>query len=263
MEKKFEKRIISFVDILGFGAKVIKNADNPVILNKIVSDVSKLKSTLESKAKDNRGYKLKSQAFTDCIVREREYFPGVLRSEMLSLINGQILMIYHGVLLRGAITHGSHYMDEESGIMVSPAMVQAYKLENKAVHPRIVVDNLTIAQHFKFNEWRLPYEPEDEDARAHFELLRQDPSDESLYLDYLTNAYSLMDFEVGHYLEFLDIHKKLIEKGFQENQGEGRDESKVRAKYDWLMRYHNMVIRECLERFPEDTKPSFSGMLIS
>lgn len=63
---------------------------------------------------------------------------------MRTLIKLQTKLITQGILVRGAISFGELFSDDTHNIVVGPGLINAYRLEAKAIYPRIIIDRKII-----------------------------------------------------------------------------------------------------------------------
>jgi len=124
-------------------------------------------------------------------------------------------------------------------LLYGPALVEAYRLENRsAVFPRIVVDP-HILEEVRVNKFiRHP----DHDGTMELEhindLLKQDQNG-ILFVDYLRTIKEECR-ETADYLNFLHVHRGLILNGLARY----RMEDKIYQKYLWLKEYHKNTVKQ-------------------
>jgi len=191
---------------------------------------------------------VRTSSFSDLVIRatflyqvtlaklaEQLYF----ESTMLAAMQCELTAKY-GVLLRGGISFGDLYMDQE--VVFGPALVDAYLLAEKvAKFPRIVVDP-RIMKVIK------------ESARNYDELnelwsIRID--DGGVFaIDYLQAAYSADSESLSRSYGFKSFdqmmanHSRTITSQLERIH---EDDDKVRQKIIWLARYHNIVVTDLKE----------------
>lgn len=145
-----EPRIVGFTDILGFG-EIVQEYEKDQSLNTL----EKLHSALNNAItyginsivnstqfhKDLFDYKL----FSDCLCLSIPYYENdedfayefAFISQVLKFY--QIFMLHEKFFIRGSISYGNYYSDEN--MIFSDALVKAYLLESKkADKPRIIID---------------------------------------------------------------------------------------------------------------------------
>lgn len=144
------KAIVIHSDILGF-KQIIRNAENDEndeTLNKIKLalqesfNILKMFSAIEEPTSMKISYKL----FSDNLYASFSYKEGDLQSFSDAIITAVIFaksyfanMLSHNIAVRGGISFGNDYNDET--MIFSIGLVKAYTLEEKAIYPRIVIDN--------------------------------------------------------------------------------------------------------------------------
>ena len=141
-----------------------------------------------------------------------------------------------GFFLRGAITVGQHYQDED--IAYGDALLEAVGLDESGGPPRLIIGPSVeplLSEHISwyYGDWT-PY---------HNQLL-EDPTDDRLFVNYLRVAYeNLPDGPVDHQL--LAAHCKRVRRGLRAYESD----SSVLPKYRWSATYHNYVSRAFAERY--------------
>ncbi|MES2764469.1 MAG: hypothetical protein V4642_01265 [Bacteroidota bacterium] len=156
-----ELRFVAFIDILGF-KKIISDYDQNEystalkILKKALEEaISKSVQRIEEPNTPgiwgvNPYYKnfkalIEYRMFSDCFCISLPYFNNPkdfavqFGSLSLTIRIFQLLLLQKGILVRGGISFGSYYSDEN--MLFSGALVKAYNLESKhANFPRIIID---------------------------------------------------------------------------------------------------------------------------
>ena len=150
----------------------------------------------------------------------------------------QATLAAHGFLLRGAITEGRHYQDEN--IVLGEAFLDAVDLDQSGSAPRLVVGP-------PLELWILAQiETYADGVAPHYDYLLEDMNDQVLFINYLAIAYEVFPDEPID-LQFLETHKNTVLSGLRENEFN----QSVREKYEWLARYHNFVCRDFAGRYAE------------
>jgi len=165
----YEKRVIAFIDLLGFGALVEKSASDPELPKKILSALISLQpKNIEEEAYASIDYEmcppeevaevsemlevmthnLKSMYpvtityFSDSLVLSAKSDDAIASQMILDLLAKLTIKLWaeHSLLLRGGITEGD-LLHLENGPLFGPAMNRAYYLESKvAKYPRVLID---------------------------------------------------------------------------------------------------------------------------
>jgi len=175
------------------------------------------------------------KVFTDNIVLGFPFWSGDGEAEfgaiMLNVAQYQYEMAKAGFFVRGAITIGDLFMDENTAF--GPAIINAYQLEQgKARDPRIILSKEVkklLLRHLRY--YSDPFDS------PHNRCVSEDV-DGLLFVNYLNEA-NFGEYE-GEEMDWegLEKHKKHIEqslKGFHNNPH-------VWSKYFWLAKYHNWFV---------------------
>jgi hypothetical protein len=164
--------------------------------------------------------------------------------ELIDLLHIQIACIQHGILVRGATTIGQMHLGLQfEGPIFGPALVEAYEMEDKeVVYPRIVIMDEALDQHRHDRSlWNHGHTYEMESPHVE-KLLKRDGAGPH-YIDYLRASFDEFDDPNIDWPNFLNQHKKLIERELAESPP-----PPVRRKLRWLKNHHNEVVNEALER---------------
>lgn len=140
MKIEYKKRLVAFIDVLGF-----KN----LVFSTDLVPIEKYYGFLLSKFADGAiKRKLDYLLISDSIVifcddtQENLFtlikFAGILQSGLLS----------EGIIVRGAISRGDLFVDKDSNIIVGPGLVNSFSLEAAAKYPRIIIDRRVVEQHY-------------------------------------------------------------------------------------------------------------------
>ncbi|EEY89244.1 hypothetical protein HMPREF0017_02216 [Acinetobacter lwoffii SH145] len=218
----YEKRIVAFIDILGFKS-LIEETQQPDCAAKKINNIKQAFDLIYKMLAEHYDVEqikqVKYSTFSDCIVFS---FPArqtnSLFFALLPLIWLQAELVWkHDILLRGVMTIGEIYHDDK--IVFGPAMVEAYELETKkAIYPRIILDpkikteyTLWLDEVKKIGNADQIYDLENE-QRYTFKsdgLLTED-DDGYYYVDYLDKISGEMD-EPENYQDFINHVEKLIQ----------------------------------------------------
>ena len=188
------------------------------------------------------------KVFTDnIVVAYRRHDPladdgeGELGTMLLLFAYVQASLASDGFLLRGAITEGEHYQDDN--IVYGKAFLDAVKLDQSGGAPRLVIGPAVedmVSKHLK------SYAPGE--APHHHALLR-DPDDGKWFINYLLAAYEHSPHELIDH-DLLDKHASQVTKGLQEHEAG----TPVGDKFEWVAAYHNYVCNHIasMYRAPDD-----------
>lgn len=149
----YQERAVFFLDILGFGEKVEKAADDSVLMKKISDSLSLIASLPNAQNSTSTGFLislLKGKSLPEADVQVLTFSDSLVISvsceqpeavaTLLTVVQRvQYELLKVGLLSRGGGDIGS-LTHKPNGIMFGPAFNSAYDLENKlAKNPRILV----------------------------------------------------------------------------------------------------------------------------
>lgn len=150
-EPEMRPHIVAFLDILGFKERI-----NNFLNHKDQQILSILKSALDDSKKrvidpfenyfNNSAIKINIKQFSDCISISIPYYENedIFYAKFILLINMlrmyQTLLFNKNIYIRGAISSGKHYEDEN--MIFSEGLIKSHLIESKkAIYPRILIDD--------------------------------------------------------------------------------------------------------------------------
>jgi hypothetical protein len=221
----------AFLDVLGFSERIkdsFKEKKGNRLLRTFHTILSKRIKALKADTSDSLLY---FKSFTDNIIFAHPRFSDDMESEfgfiLLALSEYQFDMAQHGFFIRGGLSVGDLFVDENS--VYGPALLEAYHLESKvAVNPAVVLSDDVmglVLSHLKF--YHGDFAPQNRAVLVN--------SDGRFFINYL--AECIVD---GHDSEevawsALRTHKKHVEAALKEYQ----QVPAIFAKFAWLASYHN------------------------
>lgn len=139
-----------------------------------------------------------------------------------------------GIFVRGGVSRG--YCVKGEGVLLSDALVKAYKLEGKATYPVIAVSDEL------YEYWKgLPFYDEEE-AALYTTVGTRENGAKFRFIDYINVTLGILQGESRGMseVEFLTRHKAaIINEIHNVRFSDNDDKEKVFNKYEWLKRYHN------------------------
>jgi hypothetical protein len=146
----YKQSVVVFLDILGFSEMVDEAKDDDskigsihtaLLTTKVLAGIWRDKGI----GAGTESYPVKCDMFSDTVVMSCSVVaPGALFYVVESIANAQNLLIHQKCFVRGAITVGKHY--QEDNLVFGPTLIHAYKMEqNLATWPRVVVDPLAFS----------------------------------------------------------------------------------------------------------------------
>lgn len=231
--------MFSFIDILGF-ANEVKSISSEEDMKKIKQKISDFVSNFAANTDLNPEFEDSDavlagnvfvRSFSDSILRAKKLSANKtkdINAEFQSIIRATNWCIQAGYPVRGGIAIGPHFEgyseipgDQFVPIMISPALIDAHKLEaTVAKYPRIVVSEKVI-EHL------------DDENHGFLYWHRGIAS-----LDYLWFEFSEND---DCDCDIITQHANLILGGL------GSGSRHIEKKYRWLKRYHNQTIERIVQ----------------
>lgn len=252
---KYEKRIIAFIDILGFSELIKDSEKNPETLEKIYEVINYFKNWEKPESWNLRTIEIEEDAqkkglanfdlsnkstctcFSDSIIVSIKISDGDINAILSTLIANisyiGSYIIQKGILFRGAITIGN-IIHQDNGIILGQGFIDAYNLESKlATFPRIVVSDKLI------KELNYPLEAKRNRYPYHQYLTRDK--------DGCIGFNQLKYFEVVQ--SWTEMKEEILKNALEKTRKviiEGLDYSfelpSVHSKYQWLKNEYNSLI---------------------
>ena len=241
--------IVCYADILGFRAlieRAYESGKEEEFLRQVKHSIAAAHEALRQAAKLGRDFPavFDIKFFTDNIVvayplrdQRSNFGEPELGTLLMLFAQVQASLAWDGFFLRGAITSGDHYQDDD--IAYSKALLEAVELDKSGGPPRIVIGlsvEPLIATQLSFYG-NIGWAP-------HYEELLEDPVDGRLFVNYLQVAFDY--FPEGPIIhELLAAHRENVSSGLRASESDLR----VRKKYEWMAAYHNYVCLTFADRY--------------
>ena len=126
--------VVAFIDVLGFASFVEQDASSltPQHLDNFLACLQAVRASTPVEHLDVR-------AFSDSIIISTGLSSVEVTELLVAAVALQRIFIQRGVLVRGAVAFGKHYLDKD--LIYSEALVRAYRRErDMARFPRILID---------------------------------------------------------------------------------------------------------------------------
>lgn len=140
MKIRYSESIVLFIDVLGF-SNLVYSKDKTKIENYFSYIQAEFNAYLVKR-------KFKYLIISDSIVVSTKKSKENLSELIFITSKIQYQLFLKGILIRGAISFGKLYINNDSNIIVGPGLINAYKLENNAQYPRIIIDRQIIPEFF-------------------------------------------------------------------------------------------------------------------
>lgn len=245
---------VCYADVLGYSQlskKAIISGNGEAFLKKLRNALSNAYERIKDPLKDVsfmkkldyvRPYSIK--IFTDNIVivyplskPYDDYVEGAFEHTLSIFSEFQAGLAMEGFFLRGGIAYGELYTDDD--IVFGEALLDATEQDKSGGAPRISLTPSVLQMVKKYFEFYTNIK-----GAPHYEHLLKD-ADGTIFLDYLREAFCAFP-DGGIFFDLIEGHQKNIIKGLEDYKANPG----VRAKYEWLARYHNFVCREFANAHP-------------
>ncbi len=238
---KYERRLVAFIDILGWKEAVKNSITQPEKTQRLGLALNHMRNNrrLAQWKQDNGGpdgWPGDEQVtfFSDCIaISTTADLPG--KSQLITSLGFlSACFLSHGFLLRGGVTVGDLY--HRDSILFGPGFLKAYELESlRAIYPRIILDPELA------NIWGQGDLYKDGREIGYAKTWRLS-NDGFRFFDFLQPLGGVPD--VVNSPSLMENSLLLLRPLVMENLGIHKSNARVRSKYVWLANYFNDVCRE-------------------
>jgi hypothetical protein len=208
--RTYDERLVAFIDILGMTA-LVRDSD----AEEILTIMGKIQKCVEVEcepliASDQLNFLQLGDGFI--FVAELDCINEVCK--ILSTVQWQVL-VYSQMLLRGALTAGKVIMSDDSKIIIGPAFIDAFSLENEnAIFPRIIyaneIENYILKKSIDFK-----YIVEDNDKLKYLDFISYICDSEKLAkktLDHLLTTQGIKDWLSKEYSKLIIENRVVAQK---------------------------------------------------
>jgi len=261
IKKRTSSGISIFIDLLGFGRKIL-DATSYKDISKLADSLDIVRDAFDYKKKgapsstEEKRYALSDSVITFIPLKSEamKYTNSfdVLLNEITTLAYDQMICIEHGIFIRGGVSYGWFYEDGDN--FISDALTQAAALEKEIWAPVIGISDHTINYFKEHNARNFYSEDSDPLNRKTFLKMRRNMKT-FYYLNYLKIAIEAVSPKVNEEFrallrsddqnkineaywhaqaEALLLHKQQILKAVKKIK-----DKEIRKKYQWLVNYHN------------------------
>jgi hypothetical protein len=281
---KVSLSMVGFFDILGFSNQV-ESVQSKEELLKIAGTVESIRKHFEFRAKDKHIRELHNilgkqvLAFSDCVITavsvqtefvSEEGIFDTFGAQIVDMAYSQVECIWDGYFLRGGVDIGYWYY--EKGLLVSPALVAAYKEErDRAIYPVISISQ-RLYKLLRDEPGRKFYSKDADPFTDEFSSFRHPNGGIVHFINYLRIAAKSVDWQYDRatYEAYMaaprgsDERDKIMGEGYYRNlvgffqrhkalvvSAHKAADEKVKVKYQFLADYHNKELRRFLPRQPE------------
>ncbi|HEV8079643.1 MAG TPA: hypothetical protein VGP43_02950 [Chitinophagaceae bacterium] len=235
----YEESIIAYIDILGFKKYIEETSlkENQNELYRILFKFKDLANAHPLKRADRHSTHFSDLIIITCPITKTSIIDLIndLTELTHSFIDSKLLL--RGIIIKGKILH-------QNGIIFGPGLIDAYLLEkDKVKFPRIIVDKELVTQFKLETETDSKYY----DYTEKNSLLIVDPLDYEYFINYYPHYINLGKKSTTKKKGlFDDSFLDLIFAGLKD------EDSKVKAKYQWMADWHNSYLTEFIKKKEND-----------
>jgi hypothetical protein len=139
---KYDPSLISYLDVLGMKDLLVQAGEDASVIAEVLERFRRF-SVHEDYQKELWGSQFVN--FSDLALRilpiltdaNLKHRLGCFFQEVMDLCLMQANLVNRGVLVRGALTIG--FICHEGGLTFGPGLAEAYRLEQQAIYPRIII----------------------------------------------------------------------------------------------------------------------------
>ena len=219
----YEKRLVLFMDILGFKQITEEAVCEPEIIDRVKSAIKMMTTNFnESAHQSSRVVTHFSDSVVVSIKVDEEAGVFWLIADLAHIV---LNMTLRGFLIRGGIAVGDLVHNED--VIMGPAMNEAYRLESQiALNPRVILSEevLKLSKRYRKNG----HSPEEEENYVKG-FLKKD-NDGHYFMDFLSMdaVMTAAGAEIEEYIPYLNTVAQLL------TQNQNHTNASVREKYEWL-----------------------------
>lgn len=246
----YKESYVAFLDVLGFKDMVMKQNDDKLVtyFNEVNSVINELKRI---DMKMGIGYIVISDSIILTVekVSNPEKNIKILRQICIAVSKIQKRLALNDIWIRGAISSGKTYFDQNNNQIVGPAYIDSYLLENElAIYPRVILDN-RIFNDLGFNN--------SDDFIKHINICENNEEKYVALYDWNKNT-SITNRTINQdllffidYLENVVVNRCEFEKICKNIKNNIYSNTKISSKFRWVSNYlYTIALREEYSMMP-------------
>jgi hypothetical protein len=281
-QSKIRVAMVGFLDLLGFSSRV-ESIETEEDFEKVAASIVTIQRYFEHRSGDTHVREVhrimgkRVLAFSDCVVTavsaetsmvESQGLFDVFGSEIWDIAHSQSSCVMDGHFLRGGVDFGTWYQKRD--LLVSPAMVGAYKLErDRACYPVIGISK-SLYRLLRDHPGRRFYSKDWDPFPDEFRAFKHPKSGKKIrFINYLGLIASSLDWQHDRatYEAYMAAPRDSEERGRIMDQGytasliayfqrhkemveaaHGAAPASAKDKYVFLAKYHNETVMEFLPK---------------
>jgi|ERR1035437_412567 hypothetical protein len=255
----YDKRIVVFIDILGFKDAIEKSNTDEKEFERINETLKKLKIKFEERFLDKEALKHSIEMYdvntdnqiiqvSDSLIYSVPIIePGGFYLFLSKCFYAMQIILEGGFLCRGVITIGN--LKHDGSLIFGDAFIRAYCEENKG-GPPIIKFNEELLQEVK--KYPRKFSSEEDELKFIIEECKQkaQPNSNEYYIDYFTDN----DDSIKGRPEMGDQYYETLRTKINEGLEDATKDS-ILEKYNWLKEQYNIEIIKFYEKYNRGTVP--------
>ncbi len=242
MEIEFENKYVAFIDVLGFSALVER--DDKKKLNTYFRVVE---STFD--IFDFNKAEMKKYIISDSIILIANDSLENFKLLLSAISNLQSSLAYFDIWVRGGVSFGPVYTDDQKNIIVGKGYIQAYHLEMEAKYPRVIIDPRIIAKlGFTLRTFcetlNGPIRPDNQKLIHDYWGGTRKTEDDAIFVGYAHKIIISAGKNDRRLRKLLGVETLLVDTIIENIRKNIYDQQKHYHKYLWLKKYFAEVLLE-------------------
>ncbi len=133
LKENLKNKYVAFIDVLGFSNLVEKRK-----IDSLEDYFTRIENVLDEIKREKSN--ITSILISDSIILTVPEDIDELKSLFIAIRRIQQALAFKKILLRGAVSYGEVYYNDEKNIIVGHGYIRAFLLEKEAIYPRIIID---------------------------------------------------------------------------------------------------------------------------
>ncbi len=137
LKQNLQNKYVAFLDVMGFSNLVYSSRVD--ILESYFDRIIEVLEELKIEKANIQSFQISDSIILICPDSPKDF-----KNLILAIRRIQNSLLYKKILLRGAISYGKVYYNSIKNIIVGVGYIRAYKLEQEAKFPRVIIDPIIV-----------------------------------------------------------------------------------------------------------------------
>jgi len=244
LTENLKEQYVAFLDVMGFSDLVNKRN-----IKRLESYFDRIQEVLISIGTTKKS--IQSFLISDSIILIAPGTKTDFENLVVAIRRIQSSLLWKKILLRGAVSYGEVYYENQRNIIVGKGFIKAYLLEKEAVFPRVIIDPIIIKN---FGKTKMDFLDKFESLPFYYNFEKRlfysksefsKINDDAIFIDYANKVIK----------ETLNGNLKLLYETIVENL---YSDQKLFTKYIWLRDYFLECLQKTAVYLNEDKKTTTS-----